>query len=117
MSGSRVLVVDDDDAVRSVTCEMLRRGSYEVTSVNSGQAALDALKDGSFELILLDVGMPGMSGVEAYEIIRADLPEQKVLFMTGYAEDDITDLENPNTYILAKPFSLKAFNDTITSII
>ena len=110
-------MVDDDDAVRSVTCEMLKRSNFEVTSVDSGQAALDALKEGSFALILLDVGMPGMSGVEAYDIIRADLPEQKVLFMTGYAEEDITDLENPNTFILPKPFSLKVFNDTISSII
>ncbi len=117
MSGPRVLVVDDDDAVRSVTCEMLKRSNYDVTSVDNGQAALDALAGASFELILLDVGMPGMSGVEVYEILRKDLPEQKVLFMTGYAEDDITDLNNPNTFILAKPFSLKDFNDTISAII
>lgn len=113
----KVLVVDDDDAVRSVTSEMLRRSDREVTSVSSGQEALDTLKQASFDLILLDVGMPGMSGVEAYQFIRVDLPDQKILFMTGYAEEDITDLANPNTFILPKPFTLKAFNETISSII
>ncbi len=117
MGTPKVLVVDDDDAVRAVTTEMLKRGNYHVVNVSSGQAALDILKEDTFELILLDVGMPIMSGVEVYQFIREDLPTQKVLFMTGYAEDDITDLDNPNTYILAKPFSLKSFNETITSIL
>lgn len=113
----KVLVVDDDDAVRSVTMEMLKRGSYEVIGASSGREALELLKENSFSLILLDVGMPIMSGVEVYEIVRRDLPEQKILFMTGYAEEDISDLSNPNTYLLPKPFSLKLFNDTISSII
>ena len=109
--------MDDDDAVRSVTVEMLKRNKYEVVAVGSGQAALDELKVGSFDLILLDVGMPGMSGIEVYEILRANLPEQKVLFMTGYAEGDIDDLGNPNTFILPKPFTLSLFTETIASII
>jgi two-component system cell cycle sensor histidine kinase/response regulator CckA len=117
MSVARVLVVDDDDAVRSVTVEMLKRSEYEVVSVSSGQGALDELKQGSFDLILLDVGMPGMSGIEAYNILRANLPEQKVLFMTGYAEGDIDDLGNPNTFILPKPFTLRVFTETVASII
>ncbi len=111
------MVVDDDTAVRAVTGEMLKRGNYQVTSVGSGQAALDVLEREHFDLILLDVGMPGMSGVEAYQQLRMSLPEQKVLFMTGYAEDDITDLGNPNTFILPKPFSLKLFNETISAIL
>ena len=113
----KFLVVDDDDAVRSVTMEMIKRGNYEVTGASSGLEALELLKGTVFDLILLDVGMPIMSGVEVYEIVRRDLPEQKILFMTGYAEEDITDLGNPNTYLLPKPFSLKLFNDTIASII
>ena len=117
MTGPKVLVVDDDSAVRAVAAEMLKRSSYQVASADSGQAALDMLQNEYFDLILLDVGMPGMSGVEAYHQIRLRLPQQKVLFMTGYAEDDITDLANPNTHILPKPFSLKLFNDTISAII
>jgi CheY-like chemotaxis protein len=117
MPAPRVLVVDDDDAVRAVAEEMLRRGNYNVESVAGGREALDVLKQASFDLILLDVGMPGMSGVEVYQFIRRDLPTQKVLYMTGYAEDDITDLDNPNTFILVKPFSLKIFNDTVASIV
>ena len=117
MAAPRVLVVDDDEAVRIVTTEMLKRSGFEYESVASGGEALNRLKEAHFDLILLDVGMPIMSGVETYDFIRQDLPEQKVLFMTGYAEEDITDLDNPNTYILSKPFSLKAFNDTLSSII
>jgi two-component system, cell cycle sensor histidine kinase and response regulator CckA len=117
MATPRVLVVDDDEAVRIVTTEMLKRRNYGYESVASGREALGLLKETQFDLVLLDVGMPVMSGVETYELIRQDLPDQKVLFMTGYAEEDITDLDNPNTYILSKPFSLQTFDDALSSIL
>ena len=117
MTAARVLVVDDDEAVRIVASEMLKRGDYDYESVASGPEALARLKEAEFDLVLLDVGMPIMSGVETYEHIRRDLPEQKVLFMTGYAEDEISELNNPNTYMLSKPFSLQTFDDTLSSII
>ncbi len=117
MSSPRVLVVDDDEAVRIVTSEKLKRGNYEYESVASGREALNRLEQTQFDLILLDVGMPVMSGVETYDQIRQNLPQQKVLFMTGYAEEDLTDLDNPYTSILSKPFSLKTFDDALSSII
>lgn len=116
MSQSRVLVVDDDEAVRSVAAEMLRRSEYDVECAASGQAALDLMAGMNFDLVLLDVGMPGMSGVETYERLRADYPTQKVLFMTGYSEEEALDLDNPNTHMLSKPFTLKIFTETIRSV-
>jgi len=117
MAESRVLVVDDDDAVRSVTAEMLRRNHYDQESVSGGQAALDLLGSSTFDLVLLDVGMPGLSGIETYQLLRQDLPTQKVLFMTGYAEENALDLVNPHTFMLAKPFTLKALTETIKRIL
>ena len=117
MESPRVLVVDDDEAVRAVTREMLRRGNYEVECVGSGPAALGALEEHRFDLVMLDVGMPGMSGADVYEVIRQHWPDQKVLFMTGYAEEEIKGLDHEHTWVLSKPFKLQALNDTVAAIV
>lgn len=107
MHRSSILVVDDDEAVRIVTTEMLRRLAIDVHCVASGREALHELSDGQYDAVLLDVGMPLMSGVEVYAQIRESLPEQKIVFMTGYSEEEISDLDNKNTWILSKPFSMQ----------
>ena len=117
MESPRMLVVDDDEAVRAVTKEMLRHGNYDVECVGSGPAALDLLSSETFDLILLDVGMPGMSGADVYEVIRERWPQQKVLFMTGYAEEEIQGLDHDLTWVLSKPFKLQALNDAVSAIV
>lgn len=111
-----VLVVDDDEAVRLVTAEMLKRLEYEITCANSGQQALDILKSSTFDVVLLDVGMPVMSGIEAYGYMREDAPEQDIVFMTGYSKEEITGLDNAHTWILPKPFSLQQLSAVLADV-
>ncbi len=117
MSRPRMLVVDDDDGVRIVTSEMLSRMDCDVEVVSSGKEALASVKDGVFDLIFLDVGMPVMTGIEVYRLIRIDFPAQKIVFMTGYTEEELSDLQNPNTWILAKPFTLKGLSNTLADVL
>ena len=112
----KVLVVDDDVAVRIVASEMLKRLEFVVDSVASGKEALSKLTEQEYAAIFLDVGMPVMSGVEVYAKIRDNLPLQKIVFMTGYSEEEIGDLDNPNTWILPKPFSLVGLTEAVESI-
>src|ERR1700730_11434885 len=70
MSAGRILVVDDDPQIRRVMRIMLTGQGYEVDDAKSGEAAIDKLSQHRFDLVILDVGMPGMGGLEACRAIR-----------------------------------------------
>ena len=116
MNQLRVLVVDDDDAVREVAREMLDALGCDVTSANTGKQAIELVETAAqsanpFALIFLDIGMPGMTGVEVHKKLRLTLPAQKIVFMTGFAEDDLSESRDEATWILLKPFSLFSLAD------
>jgi PAS domain S-box-containing protein len=101
----RVLLVDDDADVRSIAADMLGDAGYEVMEASSGAAALDALEraDEPAELILVDVVMPGVNGVEFAAIVRRTWPTLPVLLMTGYADSSLLRMDADHE-ILKKPF-------------
>ncbi len=68
--GARILLADDDEASRTVAARMLRRLGHDVESVVDGRAAVNAVTEGAFDLVLMDVEMPDMDGLEATEEIR-----------------------------------------------
>jgi CheY-like chemotaxis protein len=83
--GRKILVVDDDSMNRMMAEMMLGKGGYEVTSVEGGQQCLDILGREVFDLVLLDIEMPVMSGVDTLRAIRGDerLKDNKVMLLTG----------------------------------
>lgn len=113
-SPRRVLVVDDDQPVRRVVGEMLRALDCDVTEAASGEAAIATFARQAFDVIFLDVGMPGMSGVEVCHHIRQHKPRQQVVFITGYAEQDLTQLLDQYTSIIPKPFTIRALASALT---
>jgi signal transduction histidine kinase/CheY-like chemotaxis protein len=85
-AGARILVVDDDAAVRGVTVECLREAGYRVVEADSGRAALTLLeRDDPCDLVVMDHVMPGLSGRDTVRLARRARPELKVLFLSGYA--------------------------------
>jgi len=109
----RILLVDDDRDVRAATVLMLREAGHTVTEVESGAAALDACarSDGRFDLLLTDVAMPLMNGLELAAQVRAGYPGIPVLFMTGYSDERLFASDTPEM-VLPKPFrtqDLEAF--------
>ncbi len=105
-----VLVVDDEDAVREVTVLALRRAGYQVVEAATGQAALDLIFGGEVGIVVLDVGLPDMSGQRVVEVLRgqpetATLP---VLLVTGSGDDQsvISGLASGADDFLAKPVRL-----------
>ena len=80
---SKILVVDDEPAVRDLTVEILRRSGYRPHGVASATHALEALEQQSFDLVVSDVVMPEMSGVELLFELRARRHELPVVLMTG----------------------------------
>ena len=102
-----VLVVDDHAAVRQICEVILRRAQYRVLPAASGQAALDILATlpAAPDLVLLDSSMPGLSGRETFDAMRARHPGFKVIFMSGFAAETLDSLcPEPTWRFLQKPF-------------
>ncbi|NJD91267.1 MAG: sigma-54-dependent Fis family transcriptional regulator [Geobacter sp.] len=83
-----ILIVDDEKAQRDILQTILSREGYRTVSVASGQDALDELRQGEFDLILTDLKMQGLSGMELLEKVLADNPQQCVIIMTAHGTID-----------------------------
>jgi PAS domain S-box-containing protein len=105
-----ILVIEDEQEIRQVAEIMLERRGYKVLSSDSGMAAIKLMKefDGSIDLVLSDVVMPGSSGPETMRQIRAMQPDIKVLYMSGYAADLIArhGVDEDPRHFVTKPFTL-----------
>jgi two-component system KDP operon response regulator KdpE len=107
MSAGRILVVDDDPQIRRVMRVTLTGHGYEVDDAKNGEAALETLRDERFDLVLLDMNMPGMSGLDTCRAIRAqseiaiimltvrDTDSDKVGALDAGADDYVTKPYNP----------------------
>ena len=108
--GGTVLLVEDEDAVRVFGSRALRNKGYRVLEANDGEDALDVINDegGGIDLIITDVVMPGMDGHTLVRLIREEMPEIKVILMSGYAEDAVPGGigQDASVHFLPKPFSL-----------
>jgi two-component system cell cycle sensor histidine kinase/response regulator CckA len=112
-----ILVVDDEDEVREMVCNMLRGAGYLVSSANGGREALRMCNSlpTNIDLVLTDVMMPGMNGRQFAEQIRATRKEINILFMTGY-DDSIDDSVMDATTlqdIIEKPFTARALLNAV----
>ena len=111
MAGARILVVDDNDMVRSVAQQMLDALGYQAAVVESGERALEEFAENPYDLILLDLDMPTMSGAEVYQALRARAPDLKIVFMTGHSAKEVQDMDA--VAYLSKPFTMAAIRETI----
>jgi CheY-like chemotaxis protein len=101
-----VLLVDDDDGVRTVAEAMLEELGYVVHAVSGGAAALKALEGQQFALLLTDVAMPGMSGVELAQQVRPLAPDLPILFASGYADIQTFGEGLSEENVLKKPYRI-----------
>ena len=101
-----ILIVDDRLEDREVLKDVLEDKGYEVTTVKDGYGAIKAVKEKHFNIIFMDVKMPGIDGVETFEEIKKVNPEVAVVMMTGYSvEDMIKKSLNKGAYtVIYKPF-------------
>jgi two-component system, OmpR family, KDP operon response regulator KdpE len=110
LSAGRVLVVDDEPQIRRVMRTALTTAGYEVSDARSGEEAVEQLGEEKFDLILLDVNLPGMSGLEACRLIRHDtlVPDVPIIMLTvRNAEKDIVEaLDAGADDYVVKPFGI-----------
>ena len=106
MSGRRILVVDDEPQIRRALRLVLRANGYEVTEVAAGEAALDALAVTAFDLMILDLVLPDLDGVEVCRRVR-DWSELPVVVLSAHGDEEIKVRaldEGADDYV-TKPFS------------
>ena len=119
-SGETVLLVEDDSSVRLLIGEVLRDLGYACIEASDGQTAIPVLASNTrLDLMITDVGLPGMNGRQLADLARQHRPDMQVLFVTGYAEQVTGDGEflESGMSMVTKPFTLDALAFKIREIL
>jgi len=106
MSAGRILVVDDDPQIRRVMRVTLTGQGYEVDDARSGDDALEKLREARFDLVLLDMNLPGMSGIETCHAIRGQSEIAIIMLTVRDSEDDkVAALDAGADDYVTKPYN------------
>ena len=104
----QILLAEDDTAMRSYLERALENAGYAVDSVDRGTTALPLLESKHYDLLLSDIVMPEMDGIELAQKCNEISPTTKVMFITGFAAVTLkASREQPQAKVLSKPFHLK----------
>ena len=109
----KLMMVDDEPTIIEGVAALLRDENFVVSTVTSGEAALDAVLQFEPDIVLLDVGLPGMDGVETSRRLRAVRPSLPIIFSSGH---DAGEAADARTRYLQKPFALTALLDAIAAL-
>lgn len=113
--GAKILVVDDSEEVREVLRELLSRHGYTVVTCPDGESGLVEMDTRAFDLAMVDLGLPGISGLEVAHRLKQRWPTTRVALMTGYG--DRMGPEDAHAkgvdFVLAKPFSLDQLRSVV----
>lgn len=107
---ARILLVEDEDAVRTFSARALGNKGYDVITAESGESALSVMAaqdDQNIDLMITDVIMPNMDGPTLAKHMRDATPTLKIIFISGYTEEKLKDHMGENIWFLPKPFTLK----------
>lgn len=115
----RILIIDDEAALRQTLARILQRAGFEVTTAQDGEQGLSYIQSTNFDLVFMDLRMPGMAGMDALKLIHASHPDLPVVLFT--AQPDLTSavdaLRNGATDYLLKPLKPQAMIDRAQSIL
>jgi two-component system cell cycle response regulator CpdR len=105
---ANILLAEDDQSMRRFLKRALEKAGHEVLAVGDGLEALEVMEPGRFNLLLADIVMPGMDGIELARRARKTCPELPVMFITGFAAVALrARKEFGETRVLSKPFHLR----------
>ncbi len=105
---TKILLAEDDESMRLYLARALEKVGYSVTAVDRGTAALPLLESEAFDLLLTDIVMPEMDGIELAQQAAVVAPDMRVMFITGFAAVALKASKSaPSAKVLSKPFHLK----------
>ena len=104
----RILLAEDDDSLRGFLARALERAGYEVVACPDGETAVEAL-DQHFHVLLTDIVMPGIDGIEVARQAAARQPHMRIMFITGFAAVALSagNRAPPGAKVLSKPVHLR----------
>jgi two-component system cell cycle response regulator CpdR len=104
----KILLAEDDDSMRLYLARALERVGYSVDAVDRGTAALVKIRTGSYDLLVTDIVMPEMDGIELAQKAAILAPDMRVMFITGFAAVALRAGKiAPEAKVLSKPFHLR----------
>ena len=104
----RILLAEDEEAMRTYLQRALVKAGYDVVAVDRGTEAVPLLEQEDFDLLLSDIVMPEMDGIELAQKCAELSPKTKVMFITGFAAVSLrASREQPHAKVLSKPFHLR----------
>src|SRR3954470_24416260 len=114
----RILLVDDEQAVQTLLTYPLRKDGYDVVPATTGQEALERFREGSFDLVVLDVMLPQLDGYEVCKALRAR-SAVPIIMLTAKAEefDKVLGLELGADDYITKPFSMREFRSRVKAVL
>jgi DNA-binding NtrC family response regulator len=115
MTSANVLIIDDDESIRTACVQTLQESNFRARAVDNGASAFEKISRESFDVVLLDLKMPGLSGMEVLETLKRDHPVIQVIIITGYASIDLA-VEAGRLgvfHFLCKPFDPEVLISTV----
>ena len=110
-----ILVVDDEAVIREGMRRILENDGYRVELSASGGVAIEKIKEGGFAVVITDLKMPGMDGIEVLKTIKVIQPDLPVIIITGYVTIDTAEeaMKNGAFDYLAKPFTPEQISEKV----
>ena len=115
----RILLVDDEQPIQTLLSFPLQRDGYEVIAATTGDEALDRFREGDFDLVVLDVMLPRMDGLEVCRRLRAKGETVPIIMLTAKSEeiDKVLGLELGADDYITKPFSMREFRSRVKAVL
>lgn len=112
---ARILLAEDDDSLRQFLATNLKRAGHEVDAFEDGDSAWECLERSSYDLLLTDIVMPGLDGIELARRAAEVDPAMKIVFITGFAAVALSQsaIAPAQAKVLSKPFHLR---DLVTEV-
>ncbi|MDH3359369.1 MAG: response regulator, partial [Desulfobulbaceae bacterium] len=117
-SGHKILVVDDEQNMRIALYEALSRNGYEVSVAENGQMALEMVEKSPPDMLITDIKMPNLDGIELLRRIKAIRPSLPVVIVTGFATVDtaVEAMKQGAVDYIIKPFSVEVIEETVARV-
>ena len=122
MSAARILIIEDNDSLRTILRTALSKAGYEVTEAGDGTSGLASYRQDPFDVVVTDILMEGIEGLETIRELRRDYPQVKIIAMSG-ADTYMADKNLESSVIngadltLTKPFRMQSMLRAITTLL
>jgi two-component system cell cycle sensor histidine kinase/response regulator CckA len=112
---AHILLVEDEASVRNVIVRLLTKLGYSVISAENAETAMELFEQGNdYDLVVTDIVMPGLSGIQMADVLIERYPSQRFLFISGYSSKEFgATLDEPPEPFLPKPFTIQELAEAV----